>query len=311
MVRWLIVPMLLLAATHALHTPPEDVEAKGPMDMIIGGGELAPYFMAAGESPGGMVFPSLPQGSLPEAYPAPPNGNQLLAASYSIYFDAGEILYVSPSMSYVPVSLSSPAYFVWRSDCWWAYPCSRDQNYWLEAPEGETDYIDREIRRGIEARANDGEGISLDPLQALLRYGSGATWLISHEEYLIGRGPDYYMDYMYGSAGWNSVAEGDLERLNEAIFNTLTLDRWIEAGSWPWPEPGPSAVTVAAPSGGRLFTLENIDGRAVISTDFLFPGYFEVGLAVSPTAAPSRTRSASISQRRAGPLVSRWRSGLT
>ena len=141
----------------------------GDFTIIIGGGELAPYYYAV---PGPLPLDGQWLGLLP-GYDVEPSGRvadpadarALLAASYDLYFDElpeqG-----SPHASYVPGTASHPAYLYWR-----AARGGMPDTAWFTLTDVARVYLDQAVDSAVAMKRVGGVRLETDWLASAVLHG--------------------------------------------------------------------------------------------------------------------------------------------
>ena len=259
--KQLVVAMVLLAM-GALGAPAA-VHAKGPGDVIIGGGDLAPYYYTIqGSQPEGLGWLGLlaaPNGGVPSLSPPPADADTLLATSYELSFDGGltRPAASAPSARYVPRSAGRSAYLYYEEmDTGLPYG-------WYVLGDEAVRYLDRARDTALRAKGGDGIGLETDPIDAFIRHGRYFTGLegtpsIVSSEYDV----TMNAEFMNGAAPLHRVTGDDAPRLLDAYIATLhnwhpiTYDAAGDYHAFP-PGSGKSwEYSIFTPEGRQVFSIE-------------------------------------------------------
>lgn len=187
--RKLSAILMLLLVASALRGPAV-AHAKGPGDLIIGGGDLAPYYYAIQEPPpedlGWLGLLASPDGGVPDMVTPPESAEALLATSYDLSFDGGitEPALGAHPAHYVPRVGKRPAYLYYE------YPGGGLPDGWYALGDEAISYLQRALNTALQAKAGDRIGLETDPIAAFVRHGryySGqdGTPSITSDDYML------------------------------------------------------------------------------------------------------------------------------
>lgn len=296
--------------------------AKGnDQTIIVGGGNLAPYYYAIPGTPPIQGWFGLlanegdqPAGRIAE----PPDSAALLAASYDIYFD-DEREQGAPHASYVPGAAAHPAYLYWR-----AATGGMPYRAWFTLTGPARAYLDDAIKTAAAMKDVGSSDLETDWLASAVRHGryftglEGTSSIISNE-YVISENAEY----TNGAAPRVYVSGDDAHRLLDAYI--ATLHNWHQANDYRTSPLGSAATyqhSVFTPSGRNVFSFATTAVGSITRVYAVegFDGYFDPapGLetimkrviplpAASPKASTPSTHEAS---RSAGIIAGALAAGL-
>lgn len=231
----LVAALLLPALLHPC--PPAPALAKGGSPgLVLGGGDLSPYFYALPDTtPGGsgggwtsLVPPLVVSDNrldVPATVPAPPDAGTLLARAYDLYGDAEEAARRTPAARFVPGEGGRPAYLYWTGLSNALVPASERAELpagsWLELPPDLAASLARAVETALALKAGGGAGLETDPVDALVRHGPSYRWLWTSPVLLVGPWQRDGAPWAGGEAGWPRLAGQDIDRFVDAYVASL------------------------------------------------------------------------------------------
>jgi hypothetical protein len=271
-----------IAVLTILLIVPGPASAKGnEATIIVGGGNLAPYYYAIPGTPPiqGWLGLLANEGDQPTGRIAdPPDSAVLLAASYDIYFD-DEWEQGAPHASYVPGAAAHPAYLYWR-----AATGGMPYRAWFTLTDPARAYLDDAIKTAAAMKDVGSSDLETDWLASAVRHGryftglEGTSSIISNE-YVITESARY----TNGAAAPLYVTGDDAPRLLDAYITTLhnwypiTYDAAGDYHAFP-PGSGKSwEYSVFTPEGRQVFSIEVAPDGSIMRVYAAegFSGYFD------------------------------------
>jgi hypothetical protein len=164
-----LLPALVLLAVCAFARTAATARAKGPIDIVLGGSDLAPYWYAIPDvTPveGWLGLLETTASGPPQPLAAPPaDAPALLASAYDLYFEYDIATSRTPSARYVPANAAHTAYLYYQQ------PGDALAVGWYALSETSAQYLDRERVAALLFKAAGSPRLETDPIDALVRHG--------------------------------------------------------------------------------------------------------------------------------------------
>jgi hypothetical protein len=265
--------------------------------IIVGGGNLAPYYYAIPGTPPiqGWLGLLASEGDQPAGRIADPAGaSAMLAASYDVYFDdlpeQG-----APHASYVPAAASHPTYLYWR-----AATGGMPYQAWFTLTDPARAYLDDAIKTAVAMKDVGSGGLETDWLASAVRHGRYFTGLagtpsIISDEYVITDSAE-----SMSGAALHRVTGDDARRLLDAYI--ATLHNWHPTNDRQASPLGSAAAyeySVDTPNGRNVFSFVATAGRSITRVYAAEGSYFDPAPALNSLIARVIPRQAPASDARA------------